>query len=134
MTASLSADDKDSVHYIYVCVKGEVAKVDSSTAPVDLTVVYDQGCSHKQTRSNKQDDTSTSISHNPSFDEPASSFLWIVGGEQPHCCESLIMYQQSDRVYNLGLPTLVGGSQADKLSSLFPRIPRWLMITEWAQS
>ncbi|CAK9000076.1 unnamed protein product [Durusdinium trenchii] len=26
MTASLSADDKDSVHYIYVCVKGEVAK------------------------------------------------------------------------------------------------------------
>jgi len=25
MTASLSADDKDSVHYIYVCVKGEVA-------------------------------------------------------------------------------------------------------------
>jgi hypothetical protein len=27
MTASLSADDKDSVHYIYVCVKGEVAKV-----------------------------------------------------------------------------------------------------------
>ena len=29
MTASLSADDKDSVHYIYVCVKGEVAKVHS---------------------------------------------------------------------------------------------------------
>ena len=26
MTASLSADDKDAVHYIYVCVKGEVAK------------------------------------------------------------------------------------------------------------
>ncbi|CAE8581181.1 unnamed protein product [Polarella glacialis] len=28
MTASLSADDKDNVHYIYVCVKGEVAKGD----------------------------------------------------------------------------------------------------------
>merc|ERR1712187_596563 len=25
MTASLSADDKDNVHYIYVCVKGEPA-------------------------------------------------------------------------------------------------------------
>merc|ERR1719198_2337660 len=28
MTASLSSDDKDNVHYIYVCVKGEAAKGD----------------------------------------------------------------------------------------------------------
>merc|ERR1711982_52509 len=26
MTASLSSDDKDNVHYVFVCVKGEAAK------------------------------------------------------------------------------------------------------------
>merc|ERR1712039_579791 len=30
MTASLSSDDKDNVHYIYVCVKGESTKGDAS--------------------------------------------------------------------------------------------------------
>ena len=28
MTASLASDDKDNVHYVYVCTKGEAGKDD----------------------------------------------------------------------------------------------------------